>query len=92
MSIPDSKLQTFGKIGIRSKNVATLIADFCHALVVTVNYSSLLGPVGTSDDDEDRDGDRQCQLKGQILAKFLGLEHSPVTNFSSDCAAILPTH
>ena len=45
MSIPDSKLQTFGKIGIPSKNAATLIADFCHELVVTVNYRSFLGLV-----------------------------------------------
>ena len=86
MSIPDSKLQTFGEIGTRSKNVATLIADFCHELVVTVNYRSFLDPIGASDDDEDRDGDCQCQLKGQILAKFLEPEHSRVTKFSTDRA------
>ena len=73
------------------KSAATLIADFCHELVVTVNYWRFLDPVGASDDDEDRDGDCQCQLKGQILAKFLGPEHSRVTNFSTHHAAILAT-
>lgn len=50
---------------------------------------SIIGVFGPrSDDDEDRDGGCQCQLKGQILAKFLGPEHSRVTKFSTDRAEL----
>ena len=33
------------RLAFDPKNAATLIADFCHELVVTVNYRSFLGLV-----------------------------------------------